>query len=96
MSRMDSGGYGQSAFPDGAALDIMQIRVIRKTRGGAIRDRLSNARAPEGLEIASRRVFTLERRKWRWRINALRFDMQATPIMVKRGRKEIWGIRNVS
>lgn len=96
MSRMDSGGRGQSALPDGAAFDIMQIRITRKTRGGAMPDRLSNAREPEALEIASRRVFTLDHRKRRWRINGLRFEMQATPIVVKRGSKEIWEIRNVS
>ena len=95
MSQMDSGGHGQSALPDGAAFDIMQIRITRKTRGGAMPER-SNARPLEGLEVATRRVFTLDHRKRQWRINGLRFEMEATPIMLKRGSREIWEIRNVT
>ncbi len=97
MSRMDSGGQSRSALPDGAAFDIMNIRITRKMRGGAMPDRLSNPRPPEEPEeTAPRQVFTLDHRNRRWRINGLRFDMQATPIVVKRGSKEIWEVRNVS
>lgn len=91
MSRM---GAGAAILPDGAAFDIMQIRVTQQTRAaGSIPDRLSAPGAP-GMTQGMPRVFTLDQRERRWRINGLVFDMHATPVTVKRGASEIWEIRN--
>jgi len=91
MSRM---GAGAAMLPDGAAFDILQIRVTQQARAaGPIPDRLSAAGAP-GMPRGKPRVFTLDQREQRWRINGQVFDMHATPVTVKRGASEIWEIRN--
>lgn len=93
MSRMAAGA---AMLPDGAAFDIMQIRVTQPARAAAsIPDRLSAPGAP-GMLQGQPRVFTLDQRERRWRINSLVFDMHAAPVSVKRGAREIWEIRNAS
>lgn len=93
MAKM--GGHPDMMLPDGAAFDIMQVRVTREARGaGVVPARLSDLRPP-AVPAVKPRVFTLDQRDRIWRMNGLTFDMTATPITVKRGAREIWEVRNV-
>lgn len=84
----------QQGLPDGSAFDILQIRVTQPAPGAwALPARLSEQRPPE-IPSGEPRVFKLDEQDGRWRINGLTFDMAATPIVVKRGNREIWEIRN--
>jgi suppressor of ftsI/bilirubin oxidase len=80
--------------PDGSELELMRIVVRRKTQfDRAIPQALSRL-DPLPDPGGKPRVVTLDQKNGVWRINGLTFDMQATPIVVKRGAVETWEIRN--
>ena len=93
-------GHGPDAAhaapADGTALDLLRIRVDRKTAyGHAIPQTLSAIAAPVAA-TGKPRVITFERTKGTWRINGRTYDIKATPIVVKRGAIEVWEVRNAA
>lgn len=84
----------QPAPADGAALDLLRIRVWQKTAyERAVPQTLSALSAPAGA-ASPPRVITLDQVKGIWRINGRTYDIKATPIVVKRGATEVWKVRN--
>jgi suppressor of ftsI/bilirubin oxidase len=81
---------------DGAALELMRIRVQRRVRyERAIPQTLSSLGAvPEST--FSPRLVVLDQARGKWRINGTSYQADATPIVVKRDTSEIWDIRNVA
>lgn len=89
-------GHGEaSPIPaNGAALELMLIRVAKKTRyERTLPDVLSRVDAPSH-EGAETRVFTLDHSKGMWRINRGSYRMTETAFSVRRGAKEVWEFRN--
>jgi suppressor of ftsI/bilirubin oxidase len=81
---------------DGAALDLLRIRVARRsTHDIAVPQTLSRIEQPAGVESRAR-VITLDRARMSWRINGASYDHGATPIVVKRGATEVWEVRNAA
>jgi blue copper oxidase len=88
---------GSSVYAsDGAALELMRIRVQRRVRyERAIPQTLSSLGAvPEST--FSPRLVVLDQARGKWRINGTSYQADATPIEVKRDTSEIWDIRNVT
>ena len=85
-----------NAAADGAALDLLRIRVYRKVPyERAVPQTLSQI-APPPAVAAAPRVITFDRANGVWRINGLTYDIKATPIVVKRGATEVWEVRNAA
>jgi suppressor of ftsI/bilirubin oxidase len=85
-----------SAAADGAALDLLRIRVHRKIAyPHAVPQTLSHI-APPPAATAAPRLITFNRVKGVWRINGRTYDIKATPIVVKRGAIEVWEVRNTA
>jgi suppressor of ftsI/bilirubin oxidase len=83
-----------SPIPDGAALDLLRIRV----RGKAAYERtmpqtLSRLTPPPAATGASR-VIAFDLAGGTWRINGMTYDVKATPIVVSRGAIEVWEVQN--
>ncbi len=98
----NEGGGGRGAHAghdmgamDGAELALLQINI----RGRANYDKAVPARLstlpPASIGTAADRLFKLALdAKRRWTINGLTFEMNRTPITVKRGSREIWILQN--
>jgi suppressor of ftsI/bilirubin oxidase len=81
---------------DGAALDLLRIRVSRKIPyERAVPHTLSQI-APPSAATAAPRIITFDRTNGVWRINGRTYDIKATPIVVKRGATEVWEVRNAA
>ena len=102
MPGMQSGGgadphaaHAGGGPMDGAELSLLQINI----KDGVSYDRLIpnhlSLLPPADIVGARERQIKLDiDDKRRWRINGLTFGMDATPITVKRGSKEIWVLQN--
>jgi suppressor of ftsI/bilirubin oxidase len=88
-------GAGGEYKPDGAALELLRIRVERKTAyDRPVPQTLSNLGAvPESSY--SPRLIVLDQARGKWRINGATYQADATPIIVRRDTAEVWDIRNV-
>ncbi len=104
MPGMQSGGgadphavHAGGGMMDGMEISLLQINI--KDHGSydkLIPERLSSL-PPADVAGASERLIKLDiDGKRRWRINGLTFDMDATPITVKRASKEIWVLQNAT
>jgi FtsP/CotA-like multicopper oxidase with cupredoxin domain len=83
-----------SAWPEGAARALLQLRVReRVVYNRPIPAKLSSV-APIDTSTARERPFRLGFNKGRWRINDRVFVMGETPIEVARDSTEIWLVRN--
>lgn len=80
--------------PNGAPLELMLLRVTRKTPyDRALPQTLSRIDAP-ALEQARVRRFALDHSKGIWRINGATYRMTDTAFAVKRATTEIWEFSN--
>ena len=93
MPGMQSGG----GMMDGMEIALLKINIKdHASYDKVIPDRLSSL-PPANVASASERPIKLDiDEKRRWRINGLTFDMDATPITVKRASKEIWVLQNAT
>lgn len=79
---------------DGTQLDLMQFRIRESgAPGQAVPDTLSRMAAVPA-SASDERPLRLGFAKGRWRINDRVYDAQATPIVVARGNRETWLLRN--
>jgi len=85
-----------AAAPDGAAFDLLRIRVVRATPYERKLPQTLSRIPPLPSVAAAPRVITLDRAKGLWRINGHTYDIKATPIVVKRGAIEVWEVRNAA
>ncbi|HSV17991.1 MAG TPA: multicopper oxidase family protein [Casimicrobiaceae bacterium] len=82
------------AWPEGAARDILQLRVrTRVAYDRTVPAQLSTL-APTDVTGAEERPLRLGYKSGRWRINDRVFVMGETPIEVARDTTEIWLLRN--
>jgi suppressor of ftsI/bilirubin oxidase len=80
--------------PDGAELDLLRIRVQRKSAyDRTIPEALSRIELPPESPF-SPRLILLDQSKMAWRINRASYDVTSTPIVVRRDTVEAWDIRN--
>jgi suppressor of ftsI/bilirubin oxidase len=80
--------------PDGAELDLLRIRVQRKSAyDRTIPEALSRIELPPESPF-SPRLILLDQSKMAWRINRASYDVTSTPIVVRRDTVETWDIRN--
>ena len=94
-----TGGSGtpqRSAIPDGAALDLLRIRVRGKPAYQRTMPQALSQFAPPPPAPAAPRVITFDLAGRVWRINGMTYDIKATPIVVKRGDTEVWEVRNAA
>jgi blue copper oxidase len=86
---------GSVEIPEnGAPLELMLIRVARRTRFELrLPDRLSFLPAPSAEDVATRR-FVLDHARGAWRINGESYRMTETAFEVKRGAREVWEFSN--
>lgn len=80
---------------DGAEIELMRIRVSRRTAYGALVPLHLSRFEPAPPEAPRSRVITLDQKNGIWRINGLTYVGHETPIVVKRGAVETWDIRNL-
>lgn len=79
---------------NGAALDLMLIRVTRKARYDKVLPQaLSQIDTAEPADAPERR-FAFDHAKGRWRINGQSYRMTDTAFSVDRGAREVWEFRN--
>jgi blue copper oxidase len=82
------------ALVNGAPLDLMLMRAVRKVRyDRRVPDVLSTVQ-PVQAEDAFRRRFAFDHVKGLWRINGQSYRMTDTAFSVKRGAREIWEFHN--
>jgi len=86
----------RSAIPDGAALDLLRIRVRGKAAYQRAVPQTLSFLAPPPATDAAPRVITFDLAGGVWRINGMTYDIKATPIVVKRGATEVWEVRNTA
>ena len=79
---------------NGAALELMLIRVTAETNYGRALPRNLSRIEPLNTDSASHRVFTLDHAQGLWRINRASYRMTETAFSVKRGTTEVWEFRN--
>jgi suppressor of ftsI/bilirubin oxidase len=85
----------EAPIPEGAEIELMRIRVSRRTiYGPRVPSHLSRFE-PAPPEVPRPRVITLDQKNGVWRINGLTYVGHETPIVVKRDTIEIWEIRNL-
>jgi blue copper oxidase len=91
----DHGAHNHgSAWPEGAARALLQLRVREHVvYDRSIPSKLSSI-VPTDVSSARERPFRLGFNKGRWRINDRVFAMGETPIEVARDSTEIWLLRN--
>ena len=83
-------------MPDGAALDLLRIHVRSRIAYERGVPQVLSRMGPSPVAAGKPCIITLDQSNGVWRINGLAYDMQATPIVVKRGTTEVWEIRNAS
>jgi blue copper oxidase len=91
----DDGRAAHGGRPDGAEIDLLRIRI---------RDRMPYERSVPAIlsridalpeSSFSPRLIVLDQAGGKWRINGSTYQVDATPIVVKRDTIEAWDIRNV-
>ena len=89
-----SGPRTTDSLPDGAPFDLMQFRITaRGNAGPALPARLSRLPAMTTDDIEARPL-RLGFAKGQWRINDRVYDPSVEPIVVPRGARETWLLRN--
>jgi suppressor of ftsI/bilirubin oxidase len=84
-----------SAPVNGAPLELMLLRVTRKTRyARAVPETLSRIDGADADDLRTRR-FRFDHVKGLWRINGYSYEMTKTAFSVPRGAREIWEFSNV-
>jgi blue copper oxidase len=83
-------------LPDGAAIDLMQIRVMHRVKYDRSVPAALSTIAPLATAAAKTRVLYLEFEEKTFKINKLRYSIDETPIVVRRGSVEIWEYRNAA
>ncbi|MFO1324734.1 MAG: multicopper oxidase family protein [Burkholderiales bacterium] len=97
-AKADEPAHGHAGAPssvaDGTPLDLMQFRIRESGAAGpAVPDVLTRMPAVPA-SASDERPLRLGFAKGRWRINDRVYDAQATPIVVARGSRETWLLRN--
>jgi len=88
-------GHAQTDIPkNGAALDLMLIRVTREARYDRTIPDVLSAVETLATEKAQQRRFVFDHVNGMWRINGYSYRMTDTAFSVKRGTTEIWEFRN--
>lgn len=86
----------QAVPADGSALDLLRIRIDRKTAYDRSVPQILSAVSEPAAEAGKPRAITLDQSKGVWRINGRTYDIKATPIVVRRGATEVWKVRNTA
>ena len=89
-------GSSGAAPADGSALDLLRIRVDRKTAYDRNIPQTLSVLPEPAVDAGKPRLITLDQAKGVWRINGRTYDIKATPIVVKRGATEVWKVRNAA
>jgi suppressor of ftsI/bilirubin oxidase len=88
--------HPSGALPDGGKIEMLKIRVVRKTGYDRTVPQALSHVEPIAAADARTRVITLDHARMTWRINRASYHGKATPITVRRGSTEIWEVRNVT
>jgi suppressor of ftsI/bilirubin oxidase len=89
------GRSAPAARPDGAEIELLRVRVRdRVSYERTLPQDLSRIAAPP-VSPYSPRLIVLDQAGGRWRINGATYQVDATPLVVKRDTTEVWDIRNL-
>ncbi len=86
--------HARGTLADGAAIDLLKINIRRKIAYDRVLPQTLSRVAPIDVTAAKPRILRLDEKGGTWRINGLAYNMQATPIVARRGSVELWEIRN--